>query len=356
MDVIVVPSPRCDTNVGRLEFKDKKRDVSQKIYYLPQINLSPTSNTVVIETLKIAQRIAEKTKKEEICVTYDLAIAKMALQIQAEESPRFDNTLIFVGAFHTEAAYFHALGTFLAESDGPSILIACDILASRSLKGFFIGKYYNRCKRIHPLLASAMELLHFNSFLSSSGCEIDDVVKEELSQILKDNSSIHHTDFDEFLLSKEVRELLDSYEKFKGQTSRGLHVLTAQYWLAYIDLVCIYHNFSRSTRTGNFELYIYSLQMMTNLFFAFNQPNYSQWSVRLHDNLLRINETHPCLSAEFRNGRFGIKRTSKNFSRMPIDLTLEQTINADAAIKSFTNSISARQRSFFKNGCCITSA
>ncbi|GFU94344.1 uncharacterized protein TNCV_4368181 [Trichonephila clavipes] len=46
---------------------------------------------------------------------------------------------------------------------------------------------------------------------------------------------------------------------------------------------------------------------------------------------------------------FGIKRTNKPFSRQPIDLTLEQTINADAArtltgITHLTNSISARQR------------
>ncbi|GFV42589.1 uncharacterized protein TNCV_1315941 [Trichonephila clavipes] len=46
---------------------------------------------------------------------------------------------------------------------------------------------------------------------------------------------------------------------------------------------------------------------------------------------------------------FGIKRTNKPFSRQPIDLTLEQTINADAArtltgIAHLTNSISARQR------------
>lgn len=46
---------------------------------------------------------------------------------------------------------------------------------------------------------------------------------------------------------------------------------------------------------------------------------------------------------------FGIKRTDHNFSRLPIDLALEQTVNADAArrltgITHFTNSISARQR------------
>lgn len=49
------------------------------------------------------------------------------------------------------------------------------------------------------------------------------------------------------------------------------------------------------------------------------------------------------------HGSFGIKRTDKAFSRQPIDLTLEQIINADAANKlkgilHFTNSIGARQR------------
>ena len=44
-----------------------------------------------------------------------------------------------------------------------------------------------------------------------------------------------------------------------------------------------------------------------------------------------------------------IKRTKNDFSRLPIDLTLEQTVNADAAsqktgISYFTNSISARQQ------------
>ncbi|GFV92984.1 uncharacterized protein TNCV_3426961 [Trichonephila clavipes] len=48
------------------------------------------------------------------------------------------------------------------------------------------------------------------------------------------------------------------------------------------------------------------------------------------------------------NGCFGIKRTDKPFSRIPIDLTLEQTINAEAArclsgIAHFTFSLAARQ-------------
>lgn len=49
------------------------------------------------------------------------------------------------------------------------------------------------------------------------------------------------------------------------------------------------------------------------------------------------------------NGAFGVKRTDNSFSRVPVDLTLEQTINANAAncltgISHFTNSIIAKQR------------
>ena len=290
--------------------------------------------------MNIAQRITKDTDRDEISVTYDLAIAKLAMQIQAAESPRYDNVFVLMGAFHTEMAFFKALGKFIAESGGPSILVASETIASGSLKGFITGKLYNRCKRIHPLLAVAMEILHFKLFLSVS--QIESEYASELLQMQDKNFSTES-------LSKELIEMIHMYLGFKENTRNGIHGKTAQYWIIYVDLVDLYHQFSRSTRTGNFELYVYTLQMVTNLFFCFNQPNYSRWTVRLQDNLLKIDETHPSLAGEFRNGRFGLKRTAKEFSRMPKDLALEQTINADAAnqrtgISAFTNSISARQR------------
>lgn len=64
--------------------------------------------------------------------------------------------------------------------------------------------------------------------------------------------------------------------------------------------------------------------------------------------MLKVDETHPGLRQEFESGSFISKRTDKAFSRQPIDITLEQTINADAANKltgifHTSNSISARQ-------------
>ena len=127
------------------------------------------------------------------------------------------------------------------------------------------------------------------------------------------------------------------------------HGKTAQFWVGYINLIHLYHEFIRSIREGDFELYVYCLPRIANMFFTFNQPNYARWTVRYHDNLLKLEETHPAVFQNFKRGLFSIKRTKKPFSRSPIDLTLEQTINADAAsqktgISYITNSLSARQR------------
>ena len=79
------------------------------------------------------------------------------------------------------------------------------------------------------------------------------------------------------------------------------------------------------------ELYIYGLPQVTNYFFTFNHSNYARWLERYHDNLLKLSETYKDVYDGFKKGCFGIKRTKEDFSRLPIDLTLEQTVNADAA-------------------------
>ena len=111
----------------------------------------------------------------------------------------------------------------------------------------------------------------------------------------------------------------------------------------------LYHQFIRSIRTDDFFLYVACMPKLSELFFTFNHQNYARWLTIYHDNLMKLGETHPSVFEEFQKGGFGLKRTTKPFSRIPIDLTLEQTINANTAcqrsgIVNMTNSISARQR------------
>ena len=140
---------------------DKK--ATEKIWYLPAINQSPTS-TVVKETMKRAQQLAVECGKREVALTYDLAIAKMVMEIQTEEAPTFDDIFVTLGSFHIEMAFFSVIGKYNSESGGPHLLAESGIIENGSLTSFLLGKSYKRSKRIHQLLALAMEIQHCNSF------------------------------------------------------------------------------------------------------------------------------------------------------------------------------------------------
>ena len=313
------------------------KQYTQKVWYLPQINQSPTNHSVVAETMRRSQKIAQEANKNSIAVTYDLAIAKIAMQIQKEESPLYDNIFVALGSFHVEMAYFKALGKIISESGGPYLLQECDL----STKSFLSGLSYNKCKRFHEILSVAFEVMHFKAFID---------IQDDQDEILETISSeiTHKNDINE-TFSREINEIFERYDKFTQDTENGLHGKTAKFWIQYLYQIHLYHNFTRSVRSGDLDLYLSCLPEITNLFFALNHMNYARWLVRYYDSLIKLPETHPEVNADFKKGWFGIKRTGKPFSSTPIDLTLEQTINADASsqrfgITSMTNSISARQR------------
>ena len=253
---------------------------TQKIWYLPQINQSPTNHSVVAETMRRSLEITAEAHKTTIAVTYDLAIAKIVMQIQHEETPKYDSVFIALGSFHIELAFFKVLGKIIVESRGPYIIEACGIC----IKSFISGLSYNKCKRMHEILAAAFEALHFERFLDTQeGIEkIIDIIKLEIKN-RKTNCSVY---------SKEEDEVLDRYDKFCQEIENDVNGKTGAFWMKYINFTHIYHNFARSVRTGDFELYIACLPELTNFFFAFNHVNYARWLVKYCDALIKLPDTH----------------------------------------------------------------
>lgn len=104
-------------------------------------------------------------------MTYDLAIAKTALQLQEEEEEeealKFDNVFAAIGGFHIEMATFAVFGKYIAKFRGPNILNKDHIIEKGSPKLFISRKRFKRTERAHQLLSLAMEVLHFQSFLES---------------------------------------------------------------------------------------------------------------------------------------------------------------------------------------------
>ena len=102
-----------NSNEDRIEHhtgkKSKENKIIQNVWYLPQINESPTSHAVVVEILR-SLKIADEANRDSISETYDVAISEIALQVQAKEKPTFDRIFILLGSFHIEMTFFSAIG------------------------------------------------------------------------------------------------------------------------------------------------------------------------------------------------------------------------------------------------------
>lgn len=77
-------------------------------------------------------------------ITYEVAIAKLALCIQAEESPK---SLYPAWTFSYHDVFFQSSREV---HHRPGFLLR-----------FLTGKHYKHCKKIHPIFVAALEGLHF---------------------------------------------------------------------------------------------------------------------------------------------------------------------------------------------------
>ena len=78
--------------------------------------------------------------------------------------------------------------------------------------------------------------------------------------------------------------------------------------------------------------------------FTINHPNYARYIVHCFLNLVNIDDTHPRLRQVLENGSLSIRSSAKSFAKKAVDMTLEQTITADAS--SQLAGISAFSQSF----------
>lgn len=119
----------------------------QKVSYLTTINVSPTNKSVVRETMFMALKVADECEEKYIEVTYDLAIAKVALQIQSTDSPLFNRIFVHLGSFHVQMAFFKGISTFIDYCGITNILVDANVLAAGSVNLFLSRQHFNRCKK-----------------------------------------------------------------------------------------------------------------------------------------------------------------------------------------------------------------
>ena len=82
-----------------------------------------TEYSTVQECLTISMTATAKLNQRYTFVTMDLAVAKIAYDIQWSSGDKFSNVVIHLGAFHTMCSYMGALGKMVIGSEFEEILI-----------------------------------------------------------------------------------------------------------------------------------------------------------------------------------------------------------------------------------------
>lgn len=139
----------------------------QNVLYMPSIHLPPTRAGVVAETMRITQECAKECGQPHGVASYDLDMAGKALKIQVTDQANYSDIFILSGSFHLQMCPFRAVWKIINESGLQEMLVEAEVLASRSVRGFIKCTNFNRCKRLHPILAMVLEMLHFRKFFAT---------------------------------------------------------------------------------------------------------------------------------------------------------------------------------------------
>ena len=181
-----------------------------------------------------------------------------------------------LGNFHLEMAFYGAVGTNINESGAEHLLTESGILAEGSLMGVIRGKHYNRCVRIHDILALAMERKLYERFQLILLPEKLD----EIKYILKDMPNDVNLQ-DEFLSNNKCfQEHKAQYELFFQDVMKGKLVPTAQYWSIYVYMINrVHRELMHAVCTNDIDAYITILLILIYIYFALNRPNYARWGI-----------------------------------------------------------------------------
>ena len=103
----------------------------------------------------------------------------------------------------------------------------------------------------------------------------------------------------------------------------------AKCWESILNMVQILMDYIKSTRNGNWDLHLSSMERMLPWFHAYDRVNYTRNFTYCWAALNNLAETNPKMYAEFQEGNFAVKRTSGSFNMFPPDQVFEQTINKE---------------------------
>ena len=150
------------------------------------------------------------------------------------------------------------------------------------------------------------------------------------------------------LKEESFQKMQNSFQEY-CDLLRNENGTMSQFWMSYIDLVSTLLNLLRASREGNWILHLKSIREMLPWCFAYNRTNYSRYLPWYYREMQCLKVTHPEIHEYLQSGGFSCQIGSKNtFGRIPMDQTIEETINKDTQTAGGTKGFSTNKSAVSK--------
>jgi hypothetical protein len=152
------------------------------------------------------------------------------------------------------------------------------------------------------------------------------------------------------MVDEDCIELIHKYCDFKQEVRNGKLGKTGQFWMSYIDCVWLLLKFQYAVKENNFVQFVTCLRQMCNLLFSSDRLNYAHYLPYYYVQLRMLILSHPVAEELLNDGGLSVARSSVPACRIPMDMTIEQTINRSAKTSGGVIGFS-RSRSSYERWC-----
>ena len=295
------------------------------------IDASPTEMNTVHTLIHRSIRMADQLGLVDVVIVMDQAIYCKAKEILWTRPDDFKRVVLRMGAFHICCNFLGIIGKRFGDAGLSDVLIETATVAAGSISGVLNGHHYNRTMRAHKAVYESMLRLKWLEFGTWLENQTEFVINQQemLNILLELRESLSADTFGSFINMPEFTLLKQAFDVFT-ERNKGP---TATFWESYLSLVALLLDFVRSTREGNWDLHKACLVQMLPWMFAYDHINYARYLTIYAWDMIQLPSTHPVANENMQSGEFAVQRVvGTSFSQVPVDQTIEQTVNRHSKI------------------------
>ncbi|KAG1659185.1 hypothetical protein GQR58_022660 [Nymphon striatum] len=313
-------------------------DVCQDVVgYLPTINAPATELTTVNEVLQQSLKIKDALFLPAIVVVFDQALFAKAAEIVWKNAEKFQTIVLRLGTFHTICNLLSIIGKRFRDAGLQELCVESGVIAEGSVASVMEGRRYNRAVRFHKLLMEALLRLAWLEANHREDYDLLGRIKEQLSNFC---DNISQQTFQEMREHQPTDKILKLFMLYIDHL-RNANGKLSSFWVSYIDMVQLMLDLIRSSREANCNLHLESVQDMLHWCFAYDKLNYARHMSIYYAQMCRLPITHPEIHHFLESGGFAVQLGSQNpFGRIPVDQTVEETVNKDTQTSGGTKCFS----------------